>query len=274
MHWATRMTVLKHKLAQSVVLTDLLKIMKFNPNQPRNELGEWTAEGGGSAQHHTDTDVGTPHPRSTGPHGTPEMQAEASARAEVLRDRAMQAESRVTSDLKALVSNGEMIGVQHAVKGQASLARKIEVDAIEDQLSVEDSARFIGDSLRYTAQFEPKDYNAGTKAMIEGLIAKGYHLIGFRNTWQKQGEDTPIYQGINTNFMTPDGHIIELQFHTPGSFYMKHDTNHAMYEEWRDHGTPDNRKDELYAMMQVNQAHVEQPIGVSGVKVAPTREWT
>ena len=67
---------------------------------------------------------------------------------------------------------------------------------------------------------------------------KGYKKLRLLNTFQ---EETP-YKGINTAFETPDGELVEIQFHTPMSYDVKENVNHPIYKESRKLSRKDPRK--------------------------------
>jgi hypothetical protein len=61
-----------------------------------------------------------------------------------------------------------------------------------------------------------------------GMEERGYQKIAVSNTF----EPGKRYMGINTTFSTPEGQLLELQFHTPTSNAINKST-HDMYEAMR-----------------------------------------
>jgi hypothetical protein len=116
--------------------------------------------------------------------------------------------------------------------------------------------------LRYTTVFAPDKYVEGVKATVAQLLATGHTKKKFKNTW---GNKTG-YLGINAVFVTPDGAMFELQFHTPQSFHAKDEGTHELYEEQRRYppGTP--RYLELERLQQDVFNEVIRPDGAADLK--------
>jgi hypothetical protein len=177
-------------------------------------------------------------------------------------------ERLVTSELEKLAaqSGGRMAGLEWAVKGQESLARKIAtmVENGEAKNPYEALSK-IHDTLRYTMNFEAKDYAAGIENALAGLRERGFsfNLSDVENSWR----DRPEYHGINSNMRTPDGHWMELQFHTPASFDTKEHVLHPLYEEYRLPATSAERRKELKDEMTSITAKLEKPPGVDAIGV-------
>ena len=110
-----------------------------------------------------------------------------------------------------------MLGtLEHRIKSQDSLTRKILSDSHIKGISLEEAAEGIGDSLRYTMIVSEENYANVANKSLQQLQESGYTVNKIKNYW---GDD--IYQGVNVSLTTPDGVKMELQFHTEDSFYTK-----------------------------------------------------
>jgi hypothetical protein len=65
---------------------------------------------------------------------------------------------------------------------------------------------------------------------MEDMENLGYKRTNLNNYWLKA---KMAYNGVNTNFATPEGYIFELQFHTPESLELKN-ILHPIYEKFRE----------------------------------------
>lgn len=144
--------------------------------------------------------------------------AEAVAEAAALRGKAEKIEPEMTATMQKLAEEhgGKLEGLEYRLKGEDSLARKIDADAVKEYDG--DRARAAGnisDSVRYTMVVDDDNYTAAVGSTIKQLESEGYSVRA-KNFW-KEGDD---YQGINAK-ATKDGVTVELQFHTPASLGFK-----------------------------------------------------
>lgn len=186
-----------------------------------------------------------------------------------MRDEAVKAEKQTTGDLSGISKDlgGEMVGLSQNLKSQESLERKItekqtEAAAAGLSLSPTEAGGRIHDALRYTMTFDSDHYTDSVKAAAGSMKVKGYSFDTGRvkNTW-----DSPVYRGLNTTALTPDGTAFELQFHTPESFDMKENVQHPLYEEARLSSTSDSRRQELNDQMASQAASLTPPRGASSL---------
>ena len=180
-----------------------------------------------------------------------------------VRAKAIAEEKQVSRDMDSIAkaNGGSMEGLDYAVKGQHSLERKLREDSIEKNQGYEKSAGGIGDALRYTMVFDHGNYTKNVQNAIEGMKQAGYQPIDckMKNYW---GNGSSIYQGINSNWRTPSGQVMEMQFHTPDSFYTKETLNHKAYEDYRDKNVSKEAKGAAEKYMLDTQARVARPEGV------------
>ena len=145
--------------------------------------------------------------------------------AEELIEKAEKVEPEITAILKSLESkNARLVGLEHRIKSEESLARKILSDAHDMEVSPEEAAALIGDVLRYTLCIDEDQYVPTVDKTMKTFEGKHISVLKFKNRWGGEG-----YKGINTNLKTEDGFIFELQLHTPASFEAK-EAEHANYE--------------------------------------------
>jgi len=146
----------------------------------------------------------------------------AKEKVQVLIAEAKKNEPQITRDLKqiAKASNTKLEGLDYRLKTAESLERKI---------SKEPDAK-MRDIVRYTsisdANSQVDDYNK----FVEIMKDKGYTISAVKNYWNNPANP---YNGINTNFLSPNNYEFELQFHTQESFDLKNGKLHELYEKQR-----------------------------------------
>lgn len=128
----------------------------------------------------------------------------------------------------AVVTGGMLEGIDFRMKTESSLARKIDLTSREDGISRQEAAQSMKDVLRYTFKFTERQYTQRVNDVYEAMAAQGFTLVNSKNYW----ELGDAYDGLNANFMTPQGFVIEVQFHTASSLKMKN-PSHALYELYR-----------------------------------------
>ena len=192
-----------------------------------------------------------------------EQQKTADNLAKKVREKAEIVEPNITSDLEQLQNNDRnLIGLDHKLKGEASLSRKIISDAMNDRMSLEEAAAGIGDSVRYTMISSDENYNNDVIDCLTSLIDKDYKIRKFKNTW-----DNDIYKGINVSMYAPDGTVFELQFHTEESFYTKEKLNHLFYEIDRNSFSSIESQALAEDIMRYNTSKIKKPIGVEKLNI-------
>lgn len=146
-----------------------------------------------------------------------------------LRSRAVELEPEVTGNMLRLAEQygGEFVDLNQRLKSTDSLARKIDMIAEGEGMSVEDAAGTISDSIRYTMTVPDGNYTEAAKSIQAQFEADGY-TVRTKNYWQ-MGDS---YQGINMK-LTKNGITTEFQLHTPDSFKIKSTKLHKVYEKFR-----------------------------------------
>ena len=120
--------------------------------------------------------------------------------------------------------------------------------------------RKIPDALRFTCCFEPDNYSRGYYDMKTRLEDAGHEMYQSTNYW-----GDPEYKGINTRWITRQGHRFEVQFHTPESFHAKEVLTHKAYERIRDTTTSRPELRELHAFQCELSAWIQVPDGAADI---------
>ena len=187
-------------------------------------------------------------------------QQEADKYAKQLYDAANAKEPEVTAVLKSLENDkAHLEGLENRLKTLESTSRKILLNAHDMEISIPEASKTISDVLRYTFVIEDSDYVATTKLITDTLIANGYAVSKFKNYWVN---NDVVYQGINALFVSKEGIIFELQFHTPVSYYTKGEKTHVYYEIIRSETATEKEKAEARKKHDAAFAEIPVPEGV------------
>ena len=162
-----------------------------------------------------------------------------------LRREAEAKEPGLTAAVTGAVAaaGGEMWGLRYRLKTQASLDRKIKAEAAEE--GIPPGEVVIKDAVRYTVLFGPEGYAEGFAAVRRELARRGWTKYDhqFKNYW----EPGDAYDGYNCVFQSPDGFLMEFQFHTPQSIQVK-EKSHKLYEKARTMGAGPERQKLIQGM--------------------------
>ena len=188
-------------------------------------------------------------------------EALASKLAKELIEKAKLIEPMVTSCLQEMESdNVKLIGLEHRLKSQESLAEIIITKSHELNISTEEAANDIGNVLRYTLCTTTDNYLNMVDSTLKKLTSEGITEKSFNNTW---GDSS--YKGINTTLQANDI-VIELQFHTNESYNAKEATL-ELYEKIHAENTPQEEKDRLQVIHDAEYENIPIPEG------APDYKW-
>ena len=138
---------------------------------------------------------------------------------------------------------GWLEGLGHRLKGEERLKEKIaeKIEHEPDKDTKRSRREQITDAIRYTFCFEPWNYTSGYWDMKQRMETREYRMIYSKNHWR----DDPEYKGINTRWVTPEGQLFEVQFHTAESYHAKQEVTHGSYERLRSPLTRDDERHEL-----------------------------
>lgn len=201
----------------------------------------------------------------------PVIDASAKSLATRIIQKAAVEEQKIRMTLQNLVGKGSIVGLECCLKGENSLARKIRDTSDIRGISYFEAAEMVSDVVRYTMVFSSINYTDEVYRVIADLESSGYKLQPkkLKNYW---GQNT-MYQGINGVFVSPDGQVFELQFHTEDSFAAKNET-HKEYERYRSllfAMLPNSIKGTIEFLMVARQRAVQVPPMAEsiGCKVKP-----
>jgi hypothetical protein len=200
-------------------------------------------------------------------------------KAKELINTARQVEPQVTEKLRlfAVRRGGRLTGLEHKIKGEGSLVRKIRDGAVERGLSpaeaVEREGAGINDALRYTIILPPGPEYGNLFAMISDLMKFWNITTNVRKDYWVKSE---TYHGVNMTFKTPETPNrppfgFEVQLHTEDSFAMKQ-ANHHDYEKARETKTSAADKEKLNAKMAASWGAVPYPEGFKPEATRARRE--
>jgi len=176
--------------------------------------------------------------------------------------RAASIEPRITVELQQIAERTDarligthvdqagvrLSGLEYRLKTTESLYRKIatELGEIGDPRSVatvDAKLNVTGDAVRYTYVIPDEAFGAGVNSILEQLGEAGIRWTG-QGQWKLTFGKPDVYQGINSQWHSPDGQRFEIQFHTESSLHAKEMT-HPWYEEARLPETSEARRREL-----------------------------
>ena len=180
--------------------------------------------------------------------------------AKKLLARAAAVESGVTQDMKRLENDDmQLQGLDYRFKGEESLVRQIESDAVAQDIALEAAAENIHDVLRYTLTIDADRYQEAVPNVLGQLTSSGYTVEKFNNAWGGK-----YYQGVNVQLESPDGVPVELQLHTPQSFAVKQ-ASHGVYEIRRDPASTPEQVAKAKRLSLAYNAQVRTPEGAEAL---------
>lgn len=189
----------------------------------------------------------------------PEQQA---AAADSMRGL-FQAEPSISDNVGAIGANndrrGWLEGFDFRMKSEGRIMEKVSeaLETSSPDATVREIAQQIPDAIRYTFCLRPDDYTVGCRDIKERLESCGYEMYYSKNSWAD-----PEYKGINTRWVTPEGHRFEVQFHTQESFHAKHHVTHEAYERLRNTLTSSAERSELSAFQREVSSWIRVPMSV------------
>lgn len=149
----------------------------------------------------------------------------------------------------------DLVGLDHAVKDQESLFRKVS-EKSETQ-TIDQTLPTVNDAVRYTMVADPEEYVETVMGSIQALRSRGLLLVNPKTSWASHG-----YRGVNATWADPPtGRLVEVQVHTPASFAAGKATRYE-YERLRQLGCPPLEAAQLSAIVGRAYAKVPTPPGV------------
>lgn len=158
-------------------------------------------------------------------------------------------------------TKGKLYGLDHRLKTQESIARKIDTDSLEKGISKSQAAKDLKDAVRYTVMADDKDFVKTYNDLKKDLYDQGFVEERCRNYFQLYAEGKAKHKSVQSVFRDPDGYLFEVQFQTPSSQKAK-DLKVPIYEERRKPGLSKERQSELEAQMDELAKKVSAPRGI------------
>jgi hypothetical protein len=152
-----------------------------------------------------------------------------------------------------LVADTEKFALKRADRFKLKLAERINLQPGESAVAL---ASRVHDGIRYTFEYNERDYTIGTEETETVLNRSGYELITRKPSWH-----SPDYKGMNSQWRDPDsGLLFEVQFHTHASWDAKQRT-HLAYEQLANPRTGPEERERLDAYQKEIAASVPIPPG-------------
>jgi hypothetical protein len=159
-------------------------------------------------------------------------------------------------------SGGWLEGLDHCLKGSDRIKEKVaEILKRMPGKEISEIVRELPDAIRYTFCFESGTYASGYWDIRRRMEEQGDRMIYSKNHWR----DDPEYKGINTRWVTPEGQMFEVQFHTPESYHAKQEVTHGSYERLRSPLTGDDERRELRSFQREVCWWVSVPDGATAI---------
>lgn len=157
-----------------------------------------------------------------------------------------------------------MAGLEHRLKTLDSLRRKVATGLVHSGADAPGELAELKDSVRYTFTSSDTSFVDDVTAVAGQLEASGFDRVRWHLSWPDDA-----YHGLNTAWLDPEtGHVFEVQFHTPGSLWMKEQT-HGLYEERRTLGLDEERVAALAREEAELYRQVTRPPGIDRLRVPP-----
>jgi hypothetical protein len=174
--------------------------------------------------------------------------------------------SPMMREIESRDSSRCLVGFKHRLKDSDRIMEKTVGRIEEKNRTPEEAVSLIPDAIRYTFEYNGKQYAQGVWEDIARLKEHGFELVKCKNFWS--GEQ---YKGINSQWIEPGtGQRFEVQFHTRISFEAKQLT-HGAYERLRSEGHDEFERMVLKAFQREVSAEVPSPPGATGIPDYPER---
>lgn len=176
-------------------------------------------------------------------------------------------EPKITKDVTESIKEAGSIvyGLDHRLKTKDSLMRKIDKDSIEKNILIDDAAKDINDSIRYTSVSDNDSYTKKYYSVKNSLEEKGYKEIKCKNYFLLFKEGKAKHKQVTSVFEDPNGNKFEIQFQTPESMDVK-ERKTSLYEEVRKVGINESRKNQIIKQMESMADEITDPKDVYSIK--------
>lgn len=244
-------------------------VEKWDPNQPRDDRGRWTSGGDPGEPSHGAVNGISLRTIAAMSHGlsAPSVTSPNAAVTKVVNELLVDsrvAEPDITAGLRSIAHalGGKMEGLDFRFKSPAGILEKVDrkVALSDNTVTPAQAAAQISDVLRYTMTLPEASYTTSVIDAIASMRDHGYDIApaNLENNWVR-GD---AYNGINASFTDrKTGMNVEIQFHTPESWRVKNEVNHADYETLRSQRSSmtDQEARVLWTRMQRTSDALPQP---------------
>ncbi|AXV84016.1 type III effector protein (plasmid) [Ralstonia solanacearum] len=164
----------------------------------------------------------------------------------LLAGRARRMDSEITPRLRNLAHavGAQLVGLGHRLKSSGSLREKLKQLVAHKHLTLEEAVPLVNDALRYSVALLPQNFADGCRHIQAALDEQGHARVKLVNHFTKQYEP---FSAVNVTLRSPEGHLWEIQFHTPQTFDLK-EQFHDLYKrshQLRLQGAPASQLHEL-----------------------------
>lgn len=175
-------------------------------------------------------------------------------------------EPKITRDVKnaAKVAGAKLHKLEHRLKTEESIERKIKTDAIEKGISYKNASK-IKDAIRYTSLTSNDQFVDRYNVMKQALSDKGYSEVRCKNYFTQYKQGLVKHKSVTSVFQDLNGYEFEIQFHTPDSQKAK-DEKIPIYEERRNPNVPKERQAYLERKMVELAEKVPYPKDIDAIK--------
>lgn len=187
--------------------------------------------------------------------------------AKKIYQKAARVEPRITKAVTSAVTGtgAKMYRLKDRLKTHASLTRKINTDSQQKGISIEQAAKEIKDSIRYTSLSNDADYTDNYFAVKDSLEKQGYTETRCRNYFDLYKQGKAKHKQITSVYADKHGNQFEVQFQTPSSIKAK-EAKTPLYEEIRKPDISQKQKDVLEKKMDGLAKHVKNPKNVYTIR--------
>ena len=119
--------------------------------------------------------------------------------------------SQIEDDVRTAVgkTNAKMYGLSHKQKTLDSIARKIETDSHEKNISLEEAANDIKDAVRFTTVSSDKDFVSNYREFKYQLAKRGYEELRCKNYFSLYNEGKAKHKQVTSVFGDHSGYKFE-----------------------------------------------------------------
>lgn len=184
-----------------------------------------------------------------------------------IHEKAKAIEPKITKDVTsaAKATSGKMYGLEHRLKTEESIDRKINTDSKEKGIDLFEAASNLKDAVRYTLVSSDNDFVKNYNIFKKQLQNNNYEETRCKNYFDMYEKGLVKHKSVQSQFKDPSGYSFEVQFQTPSSQNAK-DKKLPLYEEARSLGVTKERKLELEKMMVDLAEQVSTPKNIQRIK--------